>query len=143
MPVLARYFVKCALIWLVLGGIIAGLALSGAGGLPPLLMTVRPMGWHLLTVGWATQLIFGVAFWIFPLMGKPQPRGDERLAWIVFWTLNIGLLLRVVGEPLAGFRPNTLTQLMLSVSATLQLAAVVIFVILMWPRVKALGRPTS
>ncbi len=99
------------------------------------------MGWHLLTVGWATQLIFGVAFWMFPLMGKPQPRGDERLAWIVFWTLNIGLLLRVVGEPLAGFNPNALTQMLLSVSATLQLAAVVIFAILMWPRVKALGRP--
>ena len=139
MPVLSRFFVKSALLCLVLGGAIAGLALNGAGGLPPTLLALRPLAWHLLTVGWATQLIFGVAFWMFPHMPAGPPRGDERLAWVVFWTLNVGLALRALGEPLATLRPTPITGVLLPLAATLQLAAVLIFVLLAWPRVRALG----
>ena len=139
MPKLSRYFVKSALLCLVLGGAIAGLALSGAGGLPPVLLALRPLAWHLLTVGWATQLIFGVAFWMFPHMPGGPPRGDERLAWLVFGTLNSGLALRAVGEPLAGLRPGPATAVLLPLAATLQLAAVLIFVLLTWPRVRSLA----
>jgi hypothetical protein len=140
MPKLSRFFVKSALIYLVLGGAVAGLALSGAGGLPPALLALRPLAWHLLTVGWATQLIFGVAFWMFPHAASGPPRGDERLAWLVFWTLNAGLLLRAVGEPVAGLRPSPVTALLLPLSATLQLAGVLVFVLLTWSRVRSLGK---
>lgn len=143
MPKLSRFFVKSALLCLVLGGALAGLALSGAGGLPPVLLALRPLAWHLLTVGWTTQLIFGVAFWMFPHMPGGPPRGDERLAWLVFWTLNSGLALRAVGEPLAGLRPGPATAVLLPLAATLQFAAVLIFVLLTWPRVRSLaGRHT-
>lgn len=137
MPKLSRFFVKSALLCLVLGGAVAGLALSGAGGLPPVLLALRPLAWHLLTVGWATQLIFGVAFWMFPHVAGDQPRGDERLAWIAFWTLNAGLALRAIGEPLAALRPMPITAVLLPLAATLQLAAMLIFVLLIWPRVRA------
>lgn len=139
MPKLSRFFVKSALIYLVLGAAIAGLALSGAGGLPPALLALRPLAWHLLTVGWASQLVFGVAFWMFPHMPSGPPRGDERLAWLVFWALNIGLALRAVGEPLAGLRPGPAGAVLLPLAATLQLAGVWVFVVLAWPRVRALG----
>lgn len=140
MPKLSRYFVKAALIYLVLGAAIAGLALSGAGGLPPALLALRPLAWHLLTVGWATQLIFGVAFWMFPHAAGGPPRGDERLAWLSFWTLNVGLLLRAVGEPLTALRPSPTLALLLPLSATLQLAGVAVFVLLAWPRVRSLAK---
>ena len=139
MPKLSRFFVKSALLCLVLGGAVAGVALSGAGGLPPALLALRPLAWHLLTVGWATQLIFGVAFWMFPHVTGEQPRGDERLAWLAFWTLNVGLALRAIGEPLAALRPAPLTGVLLPLAATLQLAAMIIFVLLMWPRVRPPG----
>lgn len=139
MPKLSRFFVKSALLCLVLGGAIAGLALSGAGGLPPVLLALRPLAWHLLTVGWATQLVFGVAFWMFPHMPVGPPRGDERLAWLAFWALNGGLALRAVGEPLAGLRPGPLSAALLPLAATLQLAGIVIFVLLTWPRVRSLA----
>lgn len=77
MPKLSRFLVKSALLCLVLGGALAGLALSGAGGLPPVLLVLRPLAWHLLAVGWATQLIFGVAFWMFPHMPGGPPRGGR------------------------------------------------------------------
>ncbi len=139
MPKLSRFFVKSALLCLVLGGAIAGLALSGAGGLPPVLLALRPLAWHLLTVGWATQLIFGVAFWMFPHLPGGQPRGDERLAWVVFWALNAGLALRAIGEPLAALRPMPITAVLLPLAATLHLAAMLLFVWLVWPRVRSLS----
>jgi len=139
MPRLSRFFVKSALLCLVLGGAMAGLALSGAGGLPPLLLALRPLAWHLLTVGWATQLIFGVAFWMFPHLPGGPPRGDERLAWLAFWTLNSGLALRALGEPLVTLGPMPLTAVLLPLAATLQLATVLLFVLLTWPGVRSLS----
>lgn len=139
MPKLSRFFVKSALLCLVLGSLLAGLALSGADGLSPVLLALRPLAWHLLTVGWATQLVFGVAFWMFPHMPAGPSRGDERLAWPAFWALNGGLALRAVGEPLAGLRPAPISAVLLPLAATLQLAGIVIFVLLMWPRVRSLA----
>ncbi len=47
-------------------------------------------------LGWATQLIGGVALWMFPPLSREQPRGDERLGWFAYGALNGGLLLRAV-----------------------------------------------
>ena len=59
------------------------------------------------------------------------------MAWLAFWALNIGLALGAVGEPLAALRPMPITGVLLPLAATLQLAAVLIFVLLTWPRVRA------
>lgn len=60
---------------------------------------------------------------MFPHVPGGQPRGDERLAWVSFGTLNGGLALRAIGEPLA----------------MLPLAGLLVFVLLAWPRVRALS----
>ena len=140
MPKLSRFFVKSALVYLVLGALIAAGALSGAAPLPPAFLALRPLSWHLMTVGWATQLIFGVAFWMFPHLSKDSPRGDERLAWAVFWALNLGLAIRAIGEPAAALWPQALPMALLPLAAMLQVAAVWIFIVITWPRVKELGR---
>jgi hypothetical protein len=137
MPKLSRFFVKSALLCLVLGAAVAGLALSGADRLPSELLALQPLAWHLLAVGWATQLIFGVAYWMFPHMAGDQPRGNEQWAWLAFWMLNGGLALRAVGEPMAALRPVPITGVLLPLAATLQFAAMLIFVLLTWPRVRA------
>ncbi len=139
MPKLARWYVKSALIYLVVGAILAALSLANAATLPPALLALRPLAWHLLTFGWATQLIFGVAYWMFPHLSKEKPRGDERVLWAVFWCLNAGLLLRAVGEPLGALRPGLVSPLVLQGSAVLQVAAAWVFAAETWPRVKALG----
>ncbi len=139
MPKLARWYVKSALAYLVVGAILAALALSNAAVLPPALLAMRPLAWHLLTLGWATRLIFGVAYWMFPHMGKEAPRGDERVLWAAFWCLNVGLLLRVVGEPLGALRPGLVPPVVLQASAVLQVAAAWLFAAETWPRVKALA----
>lgn len=139
MPKLARWYIKSALAYLVAGAILAALALSNATTLPPALLAMRPLAWHLLVFGWATQLIFGVAYWMFPHLSKEAPRGDERVLWAVFWCLNIGLLLRAVGEPLGALRPGLVPPVVLQTSAVLQVAAAWLFAAETWPRVKALA----
>ncbi len=154
MPKLSRWFVKSALVSLVLGCLLAGLALSGSTlPLPPAVVALRPLAWHLLTLGWATQLIFGVAFWMFPLTAKPaatrpgapapaagQRRGDERLGWTAFALLNGGLALRAVGEPAGALFPGIAAGPLLPLAAVCQVAAILIFVTFTWPRVRPLGR---
>jgi hypothetical protein len=134
MPTLTRWLVKAALAWLV-----AALALGVTMQLPaaaeaPLLRVAWPTYLHMLTVGWLTQLIVGVALWLFPRYSAARPRGSERLGWVTFIGLNLGLLLRVLGEP--GWALGYDTHLLLSVSALTQLAAVGAFVLNVWPRVR-------
>jgi|SRR5690606_16210173 len=137
MPTLSRWFVKAGLVYFVLGLLMAALVVAQPVlNLPPLLGTFRPVYLHLLMVGWITQLIMGVAYWMFPKYSKEKPRGSERLGWFVFIALNLGLILRIVGEPLTTLQPEWGVGWMLVVSAVLQLAAGWAFIANTWGRVK-------
>jgi hypothetical protein len=138
----ARYFIRTALISLLaaffVGGLVLinqGLALDGRIGL------LLPVFYHLLMVGWATQLICGVALWMFPPFSREQPRGNERLGWSTYAMLNSGLLLRVIAEPLHTLHPTPSLGWALALSALLQVLAIWAFVAAIWPRVK--GRPSK
>jgi hypothetical protein len=89
---------------------------------------------HLLVFGWLTQLIFGVALWLFPRDSRSPLRSGSLLGWVCYSLLNVGLWLRAVGEParMTGYD----TGWVLAVSAVLQSAAGWIFVLTIWPRVK-------
>ncbi|HZD58520.1 MAG TPA: hypothetical protein VE136_17435, partial [Anaerolineales bacterium] len=67
MPTLTRWFVKSSLVFLV-AALITGLGLSADSlwTLPAFVGTLTPVYFHLFLVGWVTQLIFGVVFWMFP-----------------------------------------------------------------------------
>ena len=134
MPTLTRWFIKSAMLYLV-----AALALSVAmqsplAGSMPVLRRIWPTYLHLLVVGWLTQLIFGVAFWMFPKYSAARPRGSDQWGWATLVLLNIGLVFRAIGEPwqgsVAGADP------LLVASAVAQLFAGLAFVVNTWPRVK-------
>jgi hypothetical protein len=59
-----------------------------------------PVFYHSLTIGWLSQLIFGVGYWFLPKYSREKPRGSEKLAWLTFGSINAGMILRAVGEPL-------------------------------------------
>ncbi|MFU8806423.1 MAG: hypothetical protein ACNA8W_21605, partial [Bradymonadaceae bacterium] len=87
---------------------------------------------HLFMMGWVTQIIFGVALWLFPRpKGKKKPKKVTPLEWICFITLNVGLLLRFAAEPYATAYPGVLV-----VSAVLQWVAGMAFIVAIWPRVR-------
>jgi hypothetical protein len=133
MPPLTRWFLKAALIYLILG-LLAGifLALPDTGPLTGLF----PVYFHMLTVGWLTQLIFGIAFWMFPKYSKSRPRGISWLGWATFILLNTGLILRIIFEPLQSLTPSNLSSWMLVSAGILQWLAAVGFVANTWPRVR-------
>jgi cbb3-type cytochrome oxidase subunit 1 len=134
MPRVARWFIKAGLVYLVLG-LVAGVLIQARSvvELPGWLATLRPVYIHLLVVGWITQLIVGVGYWMFPKFSKEHPRGSERLAWATFALLNAGLVLRVIAEPRA---VDADLGWLLALSAVLQVSAGWLFVINTWPRVK-------
>ncbi|MCP4361339.1 MAG: hypothetical protein GY796_25295 [Chloroflexi bacterium] len=137
MPALTRWTIKSALIYLtaaLLLGII--LALPDSVAVPAFVRAMNPVFFHLFLVGWVTQMIFGVIFWMFPIITRAKPRGNETLGWASFLLLNGGLLLRVVSEPLVATRPQAGLGWLLAVSALWQWLAAVLFVFLTWPRVK-------
>ena len=137
----ARYFIRTALVFLLAAFVVGGLVLVNQGlALDGRIGTLLPVYYHLLMVGWATQLICGVALWMFPSYSREQPRGDERLGWVTYVTLNAGLLLRVIVEPLHTWNPTPWLGWALALSALLQVLAIWVFVAAIWPRVK--GRPS-
>lgn len=137
MPALTRFYIKTALIAFVLALILGALlAAQPLLSLPPLIAALRPVFLHLLIVGWITQLIIGVAYWMFPKQSKEHPRGSAKMGWAVYALLNLGLALRTAAEPLSVIYPHSLAGAALAISAVLQVGAGWLFVINTWPRVK-------
>src|SRR5947208_2441120 len=102
----ARYFIRTALLFLLVAFLVGAVVLVNQGlALDSRIGLLLPVFYHLLMVGWVTQLICGVALWMFPPHSREQPRGDQRLGWFTYVALNSGLLLRVVFEPLHTLSP--------------------------------------
>ena len=136
MPRLVRWYVKASFIWLAAALLLKAIALFPAGAAIP---GITPVSWHLLFVGWLTQFIFGIAHWMLPTKPgarKERLRGDEHLIWGVFFTLNIGLALRLVAEPMQIVQPGPLWAALIIASAWLQWLAGVGFVFNSWGRAR-------
>lgn len=137
MPLLTRTFIKAGLLYF-LAALVLGLLMAGPGlwGIASTVYLLRPVYFHLFMVGWVTQLIMGVALWMFPKYSKERPRGSDEVGWISFWTLNSGLLLRAVAEPLFAVQNSAVWGYLLALSALLQLIGGWAFIANIWPRVK-------
>ena len=138
MPPLTRWFLKTAIVCLLAALLLSLLlALNPMVELPLFVSYLSPVYFHLFLVGWVTQMIFGVIYWMFPIITRAKPRGNAYLGWTTYLLLNVGLLLRVIGEPLVGIFPQSGWGRLLPLSAFMQWLAGVLFIWLAWPRVKA------
>ncbi|MCB0080549.1 MAG: hypothetical protein KDE47_06450 [Caldilineaceae bacterium] len=138
MPPVTRAFVRTGLLYL-LAALLTALALVAQAPLhlPRWVAFLTPAYFHLFMVGWVTQLIIGVAYWMFPTLRKERPRGSDLLAWSCYGLLNGGLLLRVVAEPIHAMQSNPLLGWLIVAAALLQWLGGVAFVLNTWPRVRA------
>ena len=139
MPAISRLLIRTGAVYLAVGmacGVLAALPGDLVG--PTLRRGVSVVSVHLLAVGWITQLIFGVALWMFPRPGRPRSLPDrplDRGAWAL---LNVGLVSRLVVEP--GWTvPSGVTawRWVLLLSALAQWAAVLYFAARLWRRVRS------
>ena len=137
MPTLSRYFIKTGLLYFVVGLLMGAVMLAQPlFGWPSGLQTLRPVYLHFLFIGWVTQIIMGVGYWMFPKYSKEKPRGSERLGWAVFILLNAGLILRGISEPAMLVDPQPVWGWMLAAASMLLLLAGRGFIANTWGRIK-------
>lgn len=95
---------------------------------------------HILFVGWFVQFAVGIAYWLLPRKKSPaQPYGyNEKVAFVACYLLNIGLLLRIIVEPLyaSGVLESGSFWVIagLGLSGLLQAIAGIIWVVQLWGR---------
>ena len=133
MPKLSVWLVRASMVCMGIGFFFGSLILHHKG------IPIYPWTWRLLNphveimiYGWTMQFVMGVAFWILPRFSGEGRFGRTYLGWWSFALLNSGLLLIVSdGWFLVGY--------LATLGRLLTLAAVVAFVVMMWPRVKPLS----
>jgi hypothetical protein len=134
---LSSFMVRASFVWLLIGVVVGGLMLTDRSLPGEWRLWASPTHGHILFVGWFVQFALGIAFWLLPRRRSPErPLGyPEGIASGAVAALNLGLGLRVIGEPAerAGFAGGG-TQAMLAASALLQIGAVAVFVALLWKR---------
>ena len=100
MPKISRLFLKTGIVYLVVSILLFLMMQLPEYGISQLWW---PVFYHMLMVGWITQVIFGVAIWMFPRMTTESRDTRQRLGtkgsmagyYTVYALLNIGLLLPV------------------------------------------------
>jgi hypothetical protein len=140
--------VRCSLVWLLTGVVIGGFMLVDREMPGDWRLWMAPSHGHMLFVGWLVQFALGIAYWLLPRRRNAErPLGyREGLALAAVIALNIGLVMRVAGEPLERTgQASAVTLALLGGSAGLQIAAIGLFISQLWPRVygrSKLGRAT-
>jgi len=133
MPRIARTFIKTGLFYF-LCALLLGLSIE----FPVIhFPAMQPLFWHLLMLGWISQIIFGVSMWMFP--GRTREEGfiAQKWAWITYFLLNSGLILRVIAEPMTSYSSQQVWKILLITSAVLQVIAVASYIIELWPRIQS------
>lgn len=131
MPRIARIFIKTGLLWFLMALVTAtGMEFEWIEG-----AYLRPLFWHMLMVGWITQIIFGVSMWMFPGRTKEEGFWPQKWAWLTWIGINAGLFLRALAEPMLVYSDLELWNFLVVGSAILQFVAGIFYVIEMWPRI--------
>lgn len=130
MPRLSVWFVRAALVHLLVGFTLGALLLvyKGTALWFPWAWRFLPVHMDMLLLGWMGQLAMGVAYWILPRFGAR--RGRVWLAGTAWGCVNGGLGLLFLAAwlqwPIGGW----------FAARTLEVLGVLTFALHAWPRVK-------
>jgi hypothetical protein len=125
------------MLYLVMGLLLGAIILAQpVMGLPSGVQALRPVYLHFLFIGWVTQIIMGVGYWMFPKQSREKPRGSEWLGWGVLILLNVGLVLRAIGEPAMVLAPQAGLGWTLAAASLCLLLAGWGFILNTWGRIK-------
>lgn len=135
MPFYTRLFVKTSLVYAVLAVVLLTLtdmaSLMQWSNFSPYQTAL-----HLFLVGWVLQLIIGVAYWMFPKYTRERPRGYDGLMLVSYIGLNLGLVLRLLVEPIPTWWVTPWARQVFVVSGIAQWVGLLAFVINLWIRTK-------
>ena len=121
--------IRAGLIYLLLTAVL-GVAFFAA---PVSVAAFRTTHIHLGVLGFFLSMVMGVAYWMMP---RPGGLRQERAEAWTFWLLNVGLIVRTVVEPWSRLGGPDVLQPIGVGSGVLLLAAIAVFVVSMFARVK-------
>lgn len=137
MPKLSVWLVRAALIQMGVGFLLGALILFHKG------IPIYDWMWKLLTphieimiFGWTIQFIMGVGYWVLPRFPGNQRYGRTWLGWLSFALINLSVLIAGLG----GWFDHDVLLIAGRVSG---LAAILAFILMMWPRIKPIALPPS
>ncbi len=133
MPRITRTFIKTGLMYFLLS-LLLEIAIEIESLQWPFL---TPLFWHMLMVGWITQIIFGVSLWMFPGRTRDEGLKPQLWGWLTYLFLNIGLLLRIIAEPWLNYSEVETWSMLIMISAIAQVLAAITYIIEMWPRIQS------
>lgn len=130
MPKFSVWAMRAALIYLFLGfSFGAFLLINKAIPFYNQIWLLLPLHIEFLIIGWIVQLVFSVAFWIFPRFKAVPKRGRISFAWAALGLLNVGVIIVSVASLLSKAEWILLGRI-------LEATAVLVFALFIWGRVK-------
>jgi Na+/melibiose symporter-like transporter len=90
----------------------------------------------MLLIGWLVQLSAGVMVWIMPRYVQTGDRGDLRPVWLMYVSLNAGMLLAALQPPLGRLIDPTVLWWMAPLAGVLLIVAVFAFLFHIWRRIR-------
>jgi hypothetical protein len=87
---------------------------------------------EIMLLGWTMQFVMGIAYWILPRFSSEPRYGKTVLGWWSFVLLNSGVFVAATG---AWFALDSVAL----VGRLAALSAMLLFVVLIYPRVKPIG----
>lgn len=132
MPRASCWFVRAALIYLLIGFTLGALLLMNkALAWSPLLWLFLAAHIEFLVTGWTLLLVMGVAYWIPPRFQTERRR--VALVWVAFGLVNLGVWA-VALAPWSGS-----AQIWIAVGRSAEVTGAAAFAFHAWPRIKPPG----
>jgi hypothetical protein len=140
MPFVPRLFIRTALAWFAIGFVWAAvIMLIKVADRTELRQAFITGHAHILLVGFFVNIVMGVAFWMFPR--PPDRKLNEPAAVVAYALLNIGLVMRLAVEWAHAEYGGQLYGAILGTSGVLQALGGLLFLAVIWPRVRAVRIP--
>ncbi len=136
---LARYYVKSAILFLVLGIVLGGYMSYEINiqntAVPQSMITAHT---HLILIGFVMMLIMGIALWLFP---RPREKVfySPLLSEITFYIMFVSVLMRSLGEVVSGFIMLNWAAWMIVITSYGEILGIILFFINIWQRIKPIG----
>lgn len=140
---LPKWFLRCALLYLLLGAALGATLLVERALELDIFLDLRPgvatVHNHLIAIGTFLFMIMGVSLWMFPRPPGQSVAAVQRdpLGWTSFALMNAGLGLRALVEPFAIARPARALSLLYATSGALLFLGVAFYAGAIWKRIRS------
>ena len=95
---------------------------------------------HMILVGSVMMMIMGVALWFFPRAEKNDRLYKPTLILITYYTITISTAVRFIAQVTAAYvQTGGVLKFLLTISSIFQVAAILMFFISMWGRIRSVG----